>query len=220
MKLPTMVNSALERVGLKQKSAMPLSRDQAFDARPVRNPALKWRVNEEETVEVIVPRRKDLFGRAMGFLFFVPENRPITLDEVGTAVWDLCDGDHTVGEIVKALAKDYKLGRREIEVSLTEYLRTLGKKGMVGFLIPTDYLEDDESGELVGLADVGTTREDLERAQREAAEAEEAEAAEAAEEDEDEDEDEPEDADEAPGDDEPESEEDDSADAVDSNEIR
>jgi len=210
-----MMNSALERVGLKKKSAMPLSRDQAFNARPVRNPALKWRVNEEESVEVIVPRRKDLFGRAMGFLFFVPENRPITLDEVGTCVWNLCDGDHTVGEIVKALADDYKLGRREIEVSLTEYLRTLGKKGMVGFLIPKDFLEGEDTGELVGLADVGTTREDLERAQREAEEAEAAEAAEAAD-----DEDEPDDADDAPGDDEPECEEEASSGAVDPKESR
>lgn len=172
MKLPTTINRALERTGLKQKSQMPLSRDQAFEARPVRNPALKWRINEEESVEVIVPRRKDLFGRAMGFLFFVPESRPITLDEVGTRVWHLCDGEHTVGDIVQTLADEYKLGRREVEVSLTEYLRTLGKKGMVGFLVPKQYLDDEEAGELVGLEDVGKTREDLERAQREAQEAE------------------------------------------------
>ena len=179
MKLPTAVNSVLERVGLKKKE-MPLSRDEAFEARPVRNPALKWRINDEETVEIIVPRRKDTFGRVMGFLFFVPESRPITLDEVGTRVWHLCDGEHTVEEIVQALSKDYKLQRREVEVSLTEYLRTLGKKGMVGFLVPKGFIEDEEAGELVGLEDVGTTREDLAQAQREAEEARAAEEAEAA----------------------------------------
>lgn len=170
MKLPSPVNSLLERVGLKKKQ-MPLSRDEAFEARPVRNPALKWRINEEDVVEVIVPRRKDMFGRLMGFLFFVPESRPITLDEVGTRVWNLCDGEHTVQEIVAELSKDYKLQRREVEVSLTEYLRTLGKKGMVGFLVPKDFIEDEQEGELVGLQEVGSTREDLERAQREAEEA-------------------------------------------------
>ncbi|MBD3292564.1 MAG: PqqD family peptide modification chaperone [Armatimonadia bacterium] len=170
MKLPSAVNSVLQRVGLKKKQ-MPLSRDEAFEARPVRNPALKWRINDEEVVEVIVPRRKDMFGRLMGFLFFVPESRPITLDEVGTRVWNLCDGEHTVQEIVAELSEDYKLQRREVEVSLTEYLRTLGKKGMVGFLVPQEFVEDEDEGELVGLQDVGSTREDLERARQEAEEA-------------------------------------------------
>jgi len=162
----------LERLGLK-KGKQPLSREQAFQARPVRNPRLKWRINDEECVEVVVPRRKDLFGRVMGFLFFVPETRPVTLDEVGSRVWHLCDGEHTVGDIARTLAEEYKLGRREVEVSLTEYLRTLGKRGMVGFLVPKEFLDDEEAGELVGLSDVGTTKEDLEKARREA-EAEEA----------------------------------------------
>jgi hypothetical protein len=181
VKLPSPVNSMLQRVGLAKKQ-MPLSRDEAFEARPVRNPSLKWRISDEGVVEVIVPRRKDMFGRLMGFLFFVPESRPITLDEVGTAVWDLCDGEHTVEQMVKALSKEYKLQRREVEVSLTEYLRTLGKKGMVGFLVPKNVIDDEEAGELVGLQEVGTTREDLERARREAEEAQVAEdAAESAE---------------------------------------
>ncbi len=168
MRLPSVVTSILERVGLKRKSPMPLSRDQAFQARPVRNPSLKWRINEEEIVEVIVPRRKDWFGRVMGFLFFVPESRPITLDEVGTRVWHLCDGEHTVEDLIQTLSDEYKLGRREVEASLTEYLKMLGKKGMVGFLVPKDFIEDEEAGELVGLEEVGTTEEDLQRAQLEA----------------------------------------------------
>lgn len=179
MRLPSVVNGVLERVGMKKKQ-MPLSRDEAFEARPVRNPALKWRINDEEVVEVIVPRRKDMFGRVMGFLFFVPESRPITLDEVGTRVWHLCDGEHTVEDMVRALSREYKLQRREVEVSLTEYLRTLGKKGIVGFLVPKDFIDEEDAGELVGLEDVGTTREDLERAQREAEEARLAEEAEEA----------------------------------------
>jgi hypothetical protein len=173
----------LQRVGLK-RGQTPLSPDQAFEARPVRNPRLKWRVNDDECVEVVVPRRKDVFGRTMGFLFFVPESRPVILDEVGTRVWHLCDGERTVEQISRVLSDEYKLGRREVEASLTEYLRTLGKRGMVGFLVPKAFIEDQEAGELVGLADVGTTRDDLEAARRQA-EAEEAEAAEAGEESDD-----------------------------------
>lgn len=178
MSLIRTASGLLERVGLK-KTRTPLTREQAFEARPVRNPRLKWRVNEADCVEVIVPRRKDVVGRVLGFLFFVPENRPVTLDEVGSRVWHLCDGEHTVADVARTLAEEYKLGRREVEVSLTEYLRTLGKRGMVGFLVPKEFLEDEDEGELVGLDDVGTTREDLEQARQQAEAAEAAAAAEA-----------------------------------------
>ncbi|MGC9320164.1 MAG: PqqD family protein, partial [Armatimonadota bacterium] len=169
MRLPSFVTGLLERVGLRKKQ-MPLSRDQAFEARPVRNPRLKWRINDEDFVEVIIPRGQDLFSRAMGFLFFVPKSRPVVLDEVGTRVWDLCDGENTVDEIIRELCSEYKLARREVEVSLTEFLRTLGKRGMVGFVVPKEFVEDFD-GELVGLKEVGTTREELEAAQQEAARA-------------------------------------------------
>ncbi|NLO05265.1 MAG: PqqD family protein [candidate division WS1 bacterium] len=165
------VSGTLERLGLR-KGQRPLSREQAFEARPVRNPRLKWRLNDDENAEVIVPRRKDVFGRVMGFLFFVPESRPIVLDEVGSRVWELCDGEHTVDEMIRVLSNEYKLGRREVEVSLTEYLRTLGKRGMVGFLVPKEFLDEEDAGELVGLQDIGSTREDLEAARAEAAQIE------------------------------------------------
>jgi len=115
-----------------------VSREQAFQARPVRNPELKWRVNDEECIEVVIPRRRDRMGRIMGWLFAVPESRPVALDEVGTHIWGLCDGEHTVGDLMDALCEEYNLGRREVEVSLTEYLRMLGKRGMIAFMVPED----------------------------------------------------------------------------------
>ena len=80
-----------------------VSREQAFQARPVRNPELKWRVNDEECIEVVIPRRRDRMGRIMGWLFAVPESRPVALDEVGTHIWGLCDGEHTVGDLMDAI---------------------------------------------------------------------------------------------------------------------
>lgn len=184
MKIPSPLSNLLQRAGVGKKQQAPLSREEAFKAHPVRNPQLKWRINEQECVEVIVPRRKDLLGRSVGFLFFVPENRPVTLDEVGTRVWHLCDGENTVDEIIRTLAEEYKLGRREVEASLTEYLRTLGQRGMVGFLIPHDAIDEAEREKLVGLQDIGSTREDLDAAREAARELERAEAAQEAEDEE------------------------------------
>ena len=128
-----------------------VTREQAFMARPVRNPDLKWRTNDDDCAEVIIPRRKDRMGRVMSWVFAVPETRPVLLDEVGTHIWNLCDGEHTVGDLIQALCDEYRLGQREVEVSLTEYLRMLGKRGMIAFLVPKDPDEgeaapDDEPG--------------------------------------------------------------------------
>jgi len=166
--LLTLGSRLLEQVGLKRRGS-PLTREQAFDARPVRNPSLKWRLNDEDSVEVIIPRRGDRLGRALGFLFYVPQSRPVVLDEVGSRVWTLCDGERTVEEIVETLRGEYKLGRREVEVSLTEYLRTLGKRGMIGFLVPEELARElgEEGKDLVGLPGVSTSRE-LEQARAQA----------------------------------------------------
>ena len=124
-----------------------VTREQAFQARPVRNPDLKWRENEEECVEVIIPRRKDRVGRIMGWVFAVPDSKPVVLDEVGSHIWRLCDGEHTVGDLVQDLCDEYKLGWREVEVSLTEYLRMLGKPGMIALLVPEETEEGTEGSD-------------------------------------------------------------------------
>jgi len=134
----------LDRIllSLKLKKAEPaLTREQAMQAWPVRNPALQVRVGEDDLVTIELPRRKDWMGGVLGFMFSVPQSKPVQLDEVGSLVWNLCDGDHTVSDIVGELVNEYKLNRREVEVSLTQYLQTLGKRGMVGFAVPREVAE-------------------------------------------------------------------------------
>jgi len=130
-------------ISLKLKKAQSgLTRDQAMSAWPVRNPSLTVHESEDGLVAVELPRRKDWVGNALGFLFFVPDSKPVQLDEVGSFVWKLCDGEHTVNEMAVALAKEYKLNRREVDVSLTQYLQTLGKRGMIAFAIPREMAEE------------------------------------------------------------------------------
>lgn len=142
--MPKQEPKTLDRIMVSlhlKKEQGGLTREQAMSAWPVRNPSLTTHEDDEGLIAVELPRRKDWVGNALGFLFFVPESKPVQLDEVGSFVWNLCDGDHTVNEIVDALAKEYKLNRREVEVSLTEYLQKLGKRGMVGFAVPREVAE-------------------------------------------------------------------------------
>ena len=119
-----------------------MSRSKALQARPIRNPALKWEALDTGEVRVILPRRRDIVGKLLTVLFYVPESRPVNLDMVGGKVWGMSDGTNTVDDIAAALEEEHRLHRREAEVSLTEFLKMLGKRNMVAFAVPTDYLDE------------------------------------------------------------------------------
>lgn len=133
-------DTVLDRVRSWRKKPS-LTRDQALLARPIRNPDLKWRASGDGEVTVTLPRRRDWVGKLLGFFFYVPDSRDLTLDVVGARVWELCDGEHTVAAMVEALAQEHRLHRKEAEVSLTTFLRDLGKRGMVAFAVPREFLE-------------------------------------------------------------------------------
>jgi hypothetical protein len=142
-------------MNVKQESAVPkmlrkaprLTRRQALSAWPVRNQAFEARRTREGETEITIPRRNDWLGKLLAFLFFVPRERKVVLEPIGSEVWDLCDGKHSVSEIAEALMKKHKLDRREAETSLSEYLRRLGRRRLVVFAIPRSSLEAKPTGD-------------------------------------------------------------------------
>ncbi len=109
-----------------------VDREKALRAIPIRHPQVRFERNEEGDICLYLPRRKDRFARALMFIFRAPPEKEIVLDEVGSDVWDLCDGENTVEAIVSAVAKKYKITRRECETSIGVYLKTLGERHLVG----------------------------------------------------------------------------------------
>jgi len=112
-----------------------LTRDQALRARPIRNPVLKWERGDDGETRLLVPRRKDLLGRTLCRVFKAPAHKEVMLDEVGSDIWVLCDGGHSVDAIVSATSKKYKITRRECEASVSAYLKMLGERNFLGFQV-------------------------------------------------------------------------------------
>jgi hypothetical protein len=113
----------------------PLSREQSLGSIPLRNQAVRTERTDEGHARLVVPRRDAWWIRAFAKVFYVPKNRRITLDEIGTYVWDQCDGEQNVRQIIQALCKRYRLHRKEAEVSVVAYLRQLAKRGLVGIAV-------------------------------------------------------------------------------------
>jgi len=123
-----------------------LTRQEVLDSRPVRNQALRAERTPEGEAAVIIPRRTDLMGRVLAALFVVPREKRLVLDSVGSEVWELCDGQHNIRQIIEALQAKHNLTRREAEVSLMDYLRQLGRRGLVGFAIMRPEQKDGAHG--------------------------------------------------------------------------
>jgi hypothetical protein len=107
-------------------------------SRPMRNESLEWENNDEGEVEIHIARQETWKVRLLSKLFYIPKKRKITLDEVGSEVWQLCNGRNSVGDMIEKMSEKYQLNRKEAEVSLLQYLKTLGEKRFVGFALEGD----------------------------------------------------------------------------------
>ena len=62
--------------------------------------------------------------------------RRIELDELGTEVLDLCDGQATIEQIIETFAASHKFSFREAQISVTSFLQMLTQRGLVIILAP------------------------------------------------------------------------------------
>ena len=89
----------------------------------------------------ITPRRNASFiWRKMGaeaILFNPSNNETYMLNQTGTAIWELCDGTHSLEDIVDAIADRYETGKEKAGVlqDTVEFIKE-GDKG--GYLVISD----------------------------------------------------------------------------------
>ena len=112
-----------------------LSREESLASVPMHNEAIGVERSDAGEVRLLIPRRESWWVNTLSRFFYVPKNRRITLDEIGSYVWDHCDGKRNVGQIIQALSKRYRLHRKEAEVSVVAYLRTLARKRLIGIAV-------------------------------------------------------------------------------------
>jgi len=121
-----------------------LDRQASLSARPLRNPLLEWERDEEGLVVVRVPRKDTRWVKALSKAFYIPPGKTFSLDEPGSFVWELCDGKTDVRTIVRRFAEQFRLTRKEAEISTLQYFRLLAKKGFVGLAVEQQRAESQQ----------------------------------------------------------------------------
>lgn len=112
-----------------------VDRGMVMTLRPGRNSVLTWETRESGETILTVPENEQVgaITRWMAKRLKVPTERKVELDEVGSFVWELCDGNNTIESIVQKTSKHYKMSRREAEVSVTMFLQMLHERNFIGF---------------------------------------------------------------------------------------
>ena len=130
----------LDRLRRKKEKPPPIPRSEFLKMVPVRNPGLKWEKDEDGKFKLFVPLQqpKEKKGKLFSKLAPSPKEKKIQLDKIGSIVWELCDGERNMEDIIESLHQEYKLLPSEAEVSLNAYFNQLSKRGLVGFVLPEE----------------------------------------------------------------------------------
>jgi len=123
------------RVFKKKSSGPAISRAEALDRIPVKNRQISESRLETGVIVIHYPVTIRPFFASLVKRFGGPQAwiqmKKIELDELGTEVWDLLDGKQSVRQLIKSFAGTHRLEPREAEMSVTQFIRELGKRGLV-----------------------------------------------------------------------------------------
>jgi hypothetical protein len=124
------------RLFSKRPKGPTISRAEALDRIPVKNRQVTENRLENGEVLIHYPVTMRPFFAGLAKRFGGQEaqiqEKKLQLDELGTLVWNLMDGERSVRQVVKMFAETHQLETREAEVSVTQFIRELGRRGLIG----------------------------------------------------------------------------------------
>lgn len=136
-----MLNKILYTFKLKKRP--DVDRSKVLKAFPLRNQLITWEMDDKGEASLVIPQKDKFWVKLTSKLFMLPDKRVVVLDSIGAYVWQMCDGKHTISQIIKALQKKHQLTRKEAETSLFTFVQQLGKRNFIQFAIPTEAKSDE-----------------------------------------------------------------------------
>lgn len=109
-------------------AAVVALRDAAMSGVPYKLPTVRVREDNDKllvTVEFVRPRWQQVMGADQNC------QRTFGLDAYGQSVYQSCDGQRSVRQIVDEFARNNKVSRPEAELAVTRFMRTLISKGLI-----------------------------------------------------------------------------------------
>ena len=128
------MSSVFKKKNLPQHNS-PGSKRNALECVPIKNPELEEAEDKNGDLCLTYPVKvkpwfqsifKNVTRNYSGII-----TRKLQLDTLGTSVWQMIDGHMTVNDIIHAFQAEHTVNRREAEISVSAFMKELGKRGLV-----------------------------------------------------------------------------------------
>ena len=120
----------------KKPKAPSISRSEALGRIPSKNLQIKEERLDSGDVIIHYPVTMRPFFAGLAKRFGGSEvqiqTKKLQLDALGTSVWALIDGNASVRDLINTFATTHQIEPREAEVAVTQFLRELGRRGLIG----------------------------------------------------------------------------------------
>lgn len=114
-----------------------------LSCKPVRNEEVNWK-EEDGKIILIYPKNFTRFERFLHRHFGGPDNIRRPLDEKGTFIWRMCDGEHNVNEICHATYNEFKEDIEPVLRRIWGFLQILHNLNLITFDVPEKEEEQEK----------------------------------------------------------------------------
>ena len=111
------------------KAKIPYKR--LLQAKPKKCENVESDGKETDTLKLYVPYKKSYVIKLLSRFMDIPDERTFRFNQMGSMVWDLCDGTHTVEEIKNTIMKRSKGDEKDIERRLIKFINKLSINDLI-----------------------------------------------------------------------------------------
>lgn len=119
----------------KSISPPPITRTESLACIPEQSPQVNCSTQADGNVIIEYPLPLKPFFVSLAQKFNKTTEQKLTkklqLDEIGSKVWSMIDGSTDVKTIIKKIGPETGLSLQEAEISVTTFLRELGRRGLI-----------------------------------------------------------------------------------------
>ena len=97
--------------------------------KPLRNPDIVWRVEKRRQSEVLAALEAGEDADDSGTVILLLSGMMHQLNLVGGLIWQQCDGDKTIDDIVRSLGEEFAVDHAEVTADVREFVADLAERG-------------------------------------------------------------------------------------------
>ncbi len=117
----------------KQKPTLPPEKGMA--AVPMRNQAAEIQSQNDRTILWLPARQRWWMNPPFNWLLQYRRRKGIELDNLGREVWDACDGNRSVENIVSDFANRHNLQFHEARIAVSKFLQSLMERNLIALAV-------------------------------------------------------------------------------------